>query len=149
MVGEKQITYRKASMSDLNACVEFTDAWLAGRRRAKGHPLAGNDYFISPSQHDSYLRGCHVLLALVADEIVGWGVMERTMVLIHLLVDGDYRGLGIGAALLKQLNPDIVRSKQDQMTGDPAPFYERNGYMRMSEIAVGKKRNIELFAKRL
>lgn len=149
MFDKRQIVYRRATMVDCENCVRFTDAWLAGRQKTKGHPLAGNDYFISWGQYKSYLRTRHVLLALDQSEIVGWAVMERTRVLIHLLVHGDYRGHEIGGALLSRLNPDIIRSKQDQTTGDPASFYERNGYMKMSELRVGKKRNIELFAKRV
>ena len=67
--------------------------------------------------------------------------------MIHLLIAADQRGKGIGKEMLRQLNPDIIRSKSDQMTGNPASFYEKNGYVLCNTIQVGKKRNIDLMMK--
>ena len=52
-------------------------------------------------------------------------VKGKNNVLIHLLIDAKYRGKGIGKKILKKLNPDIIRSKSDQQTGDPKQFYEK------------------------
>ncbi len=149
MADKEQIVYRRATMRDLPRICEFVDWWLAGRAKARGVKNAGDDYFVTPSQHRAYLKGCHVLLAEAGDRIVGWAVKEPTNVLIHLLVAADWRGRGIGKKMLHILDPDIIRSKSDQTTGDPARFYEAQGYMRMGHVKVGRKRNIDLMAKRM
>jgi len=154
MVSETKIIYRRASLKDLKEICKFVDYWLSGRGLRLGISNAGNDYFISPSQHRTYLKYCIVYIALkqtltTHPKIVGWVVKERTNVLIHLLIAGDERKKGIGQSLLKIINPDIIRSKSDQMTGNPAEFYEQNGYMKISKIKVGKKSNIDLMVKKL
>jgi N-acetylglutamate synthase-like GNAT family acetyltransferase len=143
-----KITYRRARWSDLKPISQFVDFWLSGRAKNQGIKNAGNDYFVSTSQHKSYLKKCTVFLAESKKTIVGWAVKERTNVLIHLLVAADMRGYGIGTELLRRLNPDIIRSKTDQQTGDPGPFYEKNGYINIGASLVGKKRNIQFMCKR-
>ena len=143
----KEIIYRRANWDDVKGIRAFVDYWLAGRAKNAGVDNAGNDYFVTTKQHESYLKSSIVLLALEDNEIVGWGVKERNNVLIHLLVATSHRGKGIGKEMLKQLNPDIIRSKSDQQTGDPADFYESQGYMRYGIIKVGKKQNIDLMVK--
>jgi hypothetical protein len=135
-------------MLDLKAICNFVDYWLAGRAKRLGIKNASNDYFVSPGQHKDYLKNTIVLIAFDGDKMVGWGVKERTNVLIHLLIAADCRGFGVGAKMLEILNPDIIRSKTDQQTGDPGPFYEKNGYMRIGANLVGKKRNIQFMCKK-
>ena len=139
-----KIIYRRAKHSDLDDIVKFVDWWLAGRAVKEG---GGNDYFVTRKQHLSYTKNCIVLLAMLGDKIVGWGVVEQSNVMIHLLIAADQRGKGIGKEMLRRLNPDIIRSKSDQMTGNPASFYEKNGYILCDTIQVGKKRNIDLMMK--
>ena len=79
--------------------------------------------------------------------IVGWAVKTNRNILIHLLVAVPFRGKGIGGELLRRLEPEIVRSKMDQKSGDPADFYMKQGYYKLSCERLGKKDNIELFAK--
>ena len=146
---DKKIVYRRATRKDLPDIRKFVDYWLSGRAKAKGIKNAGNDYFVTYNQHRSYIKNCYVWLALDNNLIVGWGVKQKNNVMIHLLVDANYRGRGIGAKMLELMNPDIIRSKSDQMTGDPATFYEKHGYMKISQkTMVGKKRNIDLMVKR-
>ena len=147
MCDKRLIKYRRASMKDLQNIRKFVDFWLSGRAMNKGIKNAGNDYFVSIGQQKSYLKNCIVLLAHYKNKIVGWAVKERTNVLIHLLVAADCRGMGIGKEMMSQLKPDIIRSKSDQQTGDPAPFYEMLGYKRISDVKVGKKKNIEFMSK--
>ena len=148
MSDTKSIIYRRATMLDLKNSTHFVDYWLAGRAKNLGIENASNDYFVSPSQHKSYLKNCIVLIALDGEKVVGWGVKEKSNVLIHLLIAADCRGYGVGGKMLDILNPDIIRSKTDQQTGDPGPFYEKNGYMRIGANLVGKKRNIQFMCKK-
>jgi hypothetical protein len=139
-----EIIIRKVTVEDFENVCNFVDKWLSGRAIAEG---GGNDYFVSKEQHKSYFKNCHVLIALDNNKIIGWGVKEKSGVLIHLLVAGDYRGKGIGGMILKELNPQIIRSKSDQQTGDPKEFYMKYGYKSFSANKVGKKSNIELMTK--
>lgn len=140
----QNIEYRKVIISDFDNVSNFVDKWLSGRAIKEG---GGNDYFVTKNQHKSYFKNCHVWIALDNNKIIGWAVKEKSNVLIHLLIDANYRGFGIGSELMKKLNPDIIRSKSDQMTGNPKIFYEKLGYKTISQNKVGKKNNIDLMTK--
>lgn len=138
------ITYRNVKKEDfINVC-KFVDKWLSGRALKEG---GGNDYFVTKNQHKSYFKNCTVIVALDKNKIIGWGVKGKNNVLNHLLIDANYRGKGIGKELMKILNPSIIRSKSDQMTGDPKEFYEKMGYKSTIDRKIGEKNNIELMTK--
>lgn len=139
------IHYRKPDKSDLRELRLFVDYWLSGRARGKDKQLASNDYFISTTQLADYLTQKHCLIALDDTEIVGWAVVSMHDVLVHILVNGNYRGLGIGSTLLKTLRPKRIRSKSDQGTGDPAKFYENLGFRKAPGPKTGKNQNIEMY----
>lgn len=135
---------RKATKEDLPAIIQFVDYWLAGRGKSRGEHLAGNDYFVSPRQHRKYLNHYDVVLAINKRQIVGWAVKQHQQTLIHLLINGNFRGRGIGQRLLKALDPRLIRCKTDQQTGDPTSFFEKHGYKRLSNIKIGRRRQISL-----
>ncbi|MBA7623496.1 hypothetical protein ES703_30892 [subsurface metagenome] len=135
---------RKATMEDLPAIIRFVDYWLAGRAKTKGVEFAGDDYFISPRQHRKYINQYDVVLAFDYHFIVGWAVKQHQQTLIHLLISADHRGKGIGKKLLKALDPRIIRCKTDQSTGDPTSFFKKHGYKRLSNIKIGRRRQIQL-----
>lgn len=138
------IIYRTVVAQDFEAVCSFVDKWLSGRALKEG---GGNDYFVSRNQQKTYFANCHVYVALDGERIIAWGVKERSGVLIHLLVDANYRGRGIGQEMMSRLKPDIVRSKSDQSTGDPKMFYEKCGFKSISQHMIGKKKNIELLSR--
>jgi len=141
------VEYRRASESDLPAIVAFVDYWLTGGGQANGIPGATHDYFVREGQHKSYLVKYDVMLATLAGEIVGWAVKTHKGVLIHMLVAATFRGRGIDSEMLRLIRPDVVRSKYDQKSGDPAAFYEKQGYVKVQGERVGKKKNIDIFVK--
>lgn len=141
------IEYRKASESDLDAIVAFVDYWLTGGGQADGIPGATHDYFVREGQQKSYLAKYDVMLATLAGEIVGWAVKTNRGVLIHMLIAATFRGRGIGGEMLRRLRPLAVRSKYDQKSGDPAAFYEKQGFVKVQAERVGKKKNIDIFVK--
>lgn len=147
MPDKKNIIYRRATRNDLVPVRSFVDFWLSGRAKGQGIKNAGNDYFVTTNQHKAYFRSCIVYVALDGEKIVGWAVKQRSNVLIHLLVAGDYRGKKIGRELMDRIKPDIIRSKTDQQTGDPFSFYEKLGYRKIGRVKVGKKKNIEFLTK--
>jgi len=141
------IEYRRARESDLPAITSFVDFWLAGRGLADGVHGSAHDYFVPAGRHLKFVTKYTTVIALVENCIIGWSVKTHLGVLIHLLVAGTFRHRGIGSELLRQQDPDLVRSKMDQAAGNPAEFYENLGYTRTPGRARGKKHNIELFEK--
>ncbi len=136
--------FRKATKRDLQIIIKFVDYWLSGRGKNQGENLAGNDYFVSPRQHTKYLNHYDVALAFSGPDIIGWAVKQHQQTLIHLLIDGNFRGKGIGKQLLSLLDPRIIRCKTDQTTGDPTSFFKKHGYNRLSNIKIGRRRQISL-----
>lgn len=142
-----QIQYRAAVQNDLEAICRFVDYWLAGGAVSDHVPGATHDFFVPVGRQKKYLAEYDVLLAWCERVIVGWAVKTNRNILIHLLVAVPFRGQGIGGELLARLAPEIVRSKMDQKSGDPADFYMKYGYYRLSCEKLGKNVNIELYAK--
>jgi len=141
------IEYRNAIDSDLPGIAAFVDYWLTGGGMADGIPGAGHDFFVRFGQHKDYLAKYAVLLAICGGEIVGWAVKTKKGVLIHLLVAATFRGRGIGGEMLRRMAPEIVRSKFDQSSGDPGEFYRKQGFVKATDERVGKKANIDIFAR--
>lgn len=123
------------------------DYWLSGGGKSDHIPNAGHDYFVRHGQHADYLKKYTVLLALVSGEIVGWAVKTHKNVLIHLLIAATFRGQHIGSEMLGRMQPDVIRSKFDQSTGDPGPFYTKLGFVKAIPERVGKKKNIEIYTR--
>jgi len=128
--------YRLAELSDLDNIVLFVDRLLSGR-----------DFFCPRGQHISYFKYKTIVICLQSDKLIGWAVRQKAGSLIHLLVDPDCRGHGIGSHLLEILEPLVIRSKSDQSTGDPIKFYEKHGYTKTSDERVGRNKNIDLLSK--
>lgn len=144
-----RITLRQATEADLDDIVAFVDYWLSGLARRDGLPEGGKDYFVPRGRHHGFIiRNSHnVLLAIDTNHIVGWAVVTRKNSLIHLLISGQCRGQGIGRKMLELLNPDTVRSKIDQSTGDPTPWYLTKGYIDAELGLIGKHENIRILKK--
>ncbi len=137
------LKYHRAVLADVKALSRFTDWWLAGRGKAKGIVGAVNDCFIAPSQHKKYITRYKTWICLDGKQIVAWAVVEPSNTMIHLLIAGNYRGLGIGTRLVNILSPRYVRSKIDQSTGNPIAFYTRLGYRKVSQVQSRSRLDIE------
>jgi len=143
---DKKIIFRRANLKDFDKIKSFVDYWLSGRGM-KNEENASDDYFVTKQQHHYYLRHGSTWIAIKNKRIIAWGVKRPNNVLYHLLIDGNCRGMGIGKKMLKLLNPDVIRSKTDQSTGDPSSFYEQCGYMPTSNILIGRRKIIKLMVK--
>lgn len=128
--------YRLANVSDLEPIIKLVDRLLAGK-----------DFFCPRGQHVGYFKYKTILLCFDENELIGWAVRQKNGSLIHLLVEPEYRGRGIGSHLLETLRPLFVRSKSDQSTGDPFAFYAKHGYEKTSDERIGKHKNIDLLSK--
>lgn len=128
--------YRLSVLSDVELVIKFVDRLLAGK-----------DFFCPRGQHIAYYKYKTIVVTFDSSRLIGWAVRQKAGSLIHLLVDPDYRGKGIGTHLLKILNPLTIRSKSDQSTGDPYPFYEKHGYTKTTDERIGRNKNIDLLSK--
>lgn len=133
----------KANMTNHKAICKFTDFWLAGRGIKSNAPGAVNDYFISPSQHEKYITKYQTYIVIVHFVIIAWAVIQKDGSLIHLLIDGYWRGKGLGSNILKQLSPPKVHSKSNQSSGDPAAFYEHCGYEKTGTVKSKSRLDID------
>ncbi|MCK5603360.1 GNAT family N-acetyltransferase [Candidatus Pacearchaeota archaeon] len=153
-----EVDFTLARITDLPEVSKFTDFWLSGRGLRVHAPGAVNDCFISPSQHKRYIEKYETRLAHSNGELIGWAVVQNNGSLIHFLIAGPYRGLGIGSQFLKFIDPQQIHSKLDQSSGDPGPFYEKQGYRKIDtvkshsrldidKIRPDRKKNIDIYEK--
>lgn len=133
----RSLRYRLSVLEDVEMVIEFVDRLLAGK-----------DFFCPRGQHIGYYKYKTIVITLDQGNLVGWAVRQRNGSLIHLLVDTDYRGKGIGTHLLEVLEPLFVRSKFDQSTGNPLKFYEDRGFEKTSDERIGRNKNIDLLARK-
>lgn len=141
------VTYRPAILADIRTIKEFVDFWLSGRGMIQHAPGASNDYFVTESQHLAKIKYGTVLLAFEDRRLVGWAAKGKNDALFYLLIAATHRHRGIGSALLKLIDPQCVRSKNDQSTGDPINFYLKHNY-RIIARSQGKKHNIDVLVKK-
>jgi len=130
-----QTTIRRAWPDDEPAITTFVDRLLSV-----------NDYFVPRGRQKAFLKKYQVFIAELFGQVVGWSVVDKHGKLIHLLVETQYRGCGIGERLLQISAPKSIRSKSDQSTGNPVEFYKKHGYTLIAG-KVGKNRNIDILIK--
>jgi len=150
---------KKAGLTDIALIMEFVDWWLTGKGKSFGIPGATHECFISPSQHMRYVEKYDVRLLYFEDHLVGWSVVDTKGQLIHFLIAGTFRGIGLGSAFLQEIQPQTIRSKSDQQTGNPEEFYKKNGYVYSHSVQPRcrfrffyekpqKKKTIDIFEKK-
>lgn len=105
------------------------------------------DYFLRRGQLDEMLAGPHhdVFVAELDGVLIGVAVRTAGRRLVNVLVHPAYRGLGVGAALIRSTGATEVRAKLDMHSGDPRGFYERLGFAHTGEFNA--KGNIELMLR--
>lgn len=130
-----KLTLRPANPSDAVPLGFFFDTAL---RR---------DYFLRRGQLVDMLssRYHQVLVAELDSILVGVAITTRGTRLVNALVHPNYRGLGIGAALVGYSGATEVRAKIDSSGGDPRPFYKRLGFAVTGERNA--KGNVEIMRR--
>jgi len=128
------LTYRQATKADFARILAFVDIFL---RR---------DYLVRRAELERKLEVGTMLIVMDAEKLVSWAVMGKNESLWNLLVHPKYRGRHIGQTIVERFRPLIIRSKSDQSTGDPTPFYRKLGYRIVNE-RQGKNRNITIMQR--
>lgn len=102
------------------------------------------DYFLRRGQLQDMLKSPYhqIYIAEVDAVLVGVAITTRATRLVNALVHPNFRGLGIGRALVDFSGATEVRAKLDMSTGDPRGFYQSMGFA--SAGRTGGKRNIEV-----
>lgn len=126
------LSIRRAGPGDLVPLGFFFDAILR------------KDYFFKRGQLQEILAGPYheVYIAELDCVLVGVAILTSGTRLVNVLVHPAYRGLGIGAVLVRDSRAREVRVKKDISTGDPSRFYRALGFR--STGLVNDKGNIEV-----
>lgn len=106
-----------------------------------------DDVFDSRKRLKSFILREKTMLCFDDNKLIALAVVQRgNDAMIRLLVHPNYRGKGIGKQMIAQLNPQIIRSKTDQSTGDPTDYYTSIGYEAIGAL-VGRKKNVQLMQR--
>lgn len=69
-----------------------------------------------------------VFVVHVGDVMAGLLILYKGSVLHNLYLSPEVRGSGIGSAVVRHFQPQIIRAKTNMLAGDPTKFYEQAGY---------------------
>jgi ribosomal protein S18 acetylase RimI-like enzyme len=134
--GSATLSLRPAQRSDLRPLSFFLDTALR------------NDYFIRRGQLAELVSDDRhqVYVAEVDSVLVGVAITTRGSRLINALVHPNFRGIGIGKALVNYSGATEVRAKRDMSSGDPKRFYNALGFR--STGKRNEKGNIEIMKRK-
>lgn len=117
----------------LYECVE--EDYLAVQEWLDRH-LRGDYLFKRGHLKNIITRPTATLYAILLDGIYcGTVIVYAGSVLHNIMVAEEFRGLGIGEAVIRFLAPAVIRAKTNMVAGDPVPFYQRMGYQPVAQDA--------------
>jgi GNAT superfamily N-acetyltransferase len=91
--------------------------------------LRGDYLFKKQHLRNVITRPTSVLFAILLDGLyVGTAIVYNGSVLHNIMIAEEWRGLGIGEAVIRFLAPSVIRAKTNMVDGDPVPFYQKMGY---------------------
>jgi GNAT superfamily N-acetyltransferase len=116
--GSEVVRVRRCTEEDVAPVGDWLDVHLAG------------DYFFKRRHLARIIRGpgSEAWAVEVAGELVGFVALYNASRLHNLYLRADWRGRGLGAALVTLFNPTTIRAKTNMLAADPTPFYQRLGY---------------------
>lgn len=88
------------------------------------------DWFCRAGQWKGLLEQPYtqVYAVLFDDMMIGIVAIYRETTLNNLYIASEFRGRGVGKAILDALRPTYVRAKTNMSSGDPTEFYRNNGF---------------------
>ena len=81
----------------------------------------------------------YTLVAVLHEEIVGFGDIDETGYLDRLFVHADYQGKGIGTAICNQLELAVKGNITTHASITAKPFFEKRGYSVVREQQVKRQ----------
>lgn len=92
--------------------------------------LLHEDYFFRRKHFAAILARpqAAVYAIRVEGDFAAIAIVYEGSTLQNLYVHPEHRRLGVGTAVLRYLNPQVVRAKSNMSQGDPTGFYAQNGY---------------------
>ena len=117
---------RKAGLDEVKSVVKFIDSTFT----VEGYGFA------TSAQIETEIRRKAVWIATCSEKIIG--VRVGISRVYNLAVDKEFRGVGIGSALIKIHDPDYIRVKANPVGNlskkqtanfiNPEPFYRKIGF---------------------
>jgi len=119
------ILLHRCTIADTEAISNWCDVFMAG------------DYFVRKGHMLNLVKNpvIRVCAVIIDGSIAGFVAVYKDTTLQNLLIDPQYRGMGVGSALVAVLKPTVIRCKTNMVAGDPTEFYERNGYVAVAQDA--------------
>jgi len=114
-----RIVLHRCTEADNEAVSNWCDVFMAG------------DYFVRKGHMLNLIKNpvIRVCAVIIDHSIAGFVAVYKDTTLQNLLIDPQYRGMGVGSALIAVLQPSVVRCKTNMLAGDPTGFYQQNGYV--------------------
>lgn len=111
--------------ADVPAVGDWLDVHLAG------------DYFFRRRHLLNLVRSANTdAWAVEADgQLIGFVSVYHGSRLHNLYLAADWRGRGLGGALVRLFNPATIRAKTNMLAADPVPFYQKLGYQVVGQDA--------------
>jgi len=118
-----RIVLHRCTVADAEAISNWCDVFMCG------------DYFVRKGHMLNLVKNpvIRVCAVVIEDCIAGFVAVYRDTTLQNLLIDPQYRGQGVGSALVAVLKPTVIRCKTNMVAGDPTGFYESNGYVGVAQ----------------
>lgn len=129
------------------AIQDFCDFWIGGKGFWQKEPGAIEDYPIPAKTHLRYVTKHKTYLMYGLSEIVGWAVQKKDGTLIHLVIAGNCRGLGLARMMVEHINPKLIYSRTKPNLPSPTPFYEKLGYSIIETKKVKSNETVHILKK--
>lgn len=112
------VNCQQCDRRDLQPLKDWLDVYLQG------------NYFFKEGHLANILGDakCKVFAVLVDTAMAGVCIVYKDTTLHNLYLAPEYRRQGVGRALIEYFKPLVIRSKSDQVEGDPTDAYRRAGY---------------------
>lgn len=92
--------------------------------------LLHEDYFFRRKHFAAILARpqAAVFAILVEHDFAAIAIVYKGSTLTNLYVHPEHKAQGVGTAVLRWLNPSVIRAKGNMSQGNPVAFYEKNGF---------------------